>query len=45
MSITPTHQLFCVKKKLFDLQPGKTKKHINIIFLYLLAQMILNLFN
>jgi len=31
-------------KKLFDLQLGELNRHINI-FLYLLAQMIFNLFN
>ena len=42
--ITPTHSLFCVRKKLFDPQRGELNRSVNNFF-NLLAQIIFDLFN
>jgi len=34
-----------LEKQLFDPQQGKSNKHVNIFFSFLLAQMVLSLFN
>jgi hypothetical protein len=37
--------LFVLEKKLFNLQLDELNRQVNTFFLYLLAQIVLNLFN
>jgi hypothetical protein len=37
--------LFVLEKKLFNLQLDESNRQVNIFFLYLLTQIVFNLFN